>query len=235
MTPLIHLGIQGSYKSFEIALFEGGNYLDSFMGDKIQASSHFILSIDQVLKKNKKNFGDIAFIAVDQGPGAFTSLRVIISTVNALAFDTPVKLIGVDGLDALASQTLDAVDAQNIFLVALLNAYNNEVYYGVHEVGEQKKLKLHMPKGYKKIDELLAQLEKLAQEKNYNFLFTGNGSVLHKDLIFEKFKDRLVEPFGLLSVCSARKIGEMGFEQWGGEVNICSELQPLYLKATLSF
>ena len=225
MTSVVHLGIQGSYKSFEIALFEGGDYVDLFVGDKVQASSNFVLSIEQLLKRNGKNISDVAFIAVDQGPGAFTSLRVIISTINGLAFDTNIKLIGIDGLDALAQQALDNInkrDNKDYLLVSLLNAYNHEVYYGVYDINGGE-LAPRGPKGYKKVDVFLRELKELCDHNNKDCIFVGNGAELHKDLITWEIMD--------LSVCSAKQVGEMGFNKWEKKVGVCSELKPLYLKS----
>ena len=93
----------------------------------------------------------LAFLAVNQGPGAFTSLRVIIASINGLALgDAQKRLIGVDGLDALAQEAHQKyIKDQNALLVPLLNAYNSEVYYGVYESAGAN-VKPVAPKGYKK-------------------------------------------------------------------------------------
>lgn len=229
----IFAGIQGSYKSFEIALFQGENLLDVRVQDRESASSNFLLFFQAMLNDNKVSFEDLSFLAVDQGPGAFTSLRVLISTVNGLTFDTNLKLVGVDGLDALAQETFMSLDRahlgeQPVVLLSLLNAYNNEVYYGVHAVREDG-LKGLMPKGYKKIDLLLDEL--LLQYKHHKFVITGNAVQFYQSVIEAKLGDLLIEPFGLLSVCSAKQVGLMGLDQWKRGVNVCSELFPLYLKS----
>ncbi|MBU1008061.1 tRNA (adenosine(37)-N6)-threonylcarbamoyltransferase complex dimerization subunit type 1 TsaB [Candidatus Dependentiae bacterium] len=218
---MIYVGLQGSYKSFEIALFQDKICLQTVSGDGVQASSQFLVFFQKLLQKNKKKLSDLQFIAVDQGPGAFTSLRVIIATVNALAFETGVSLVGVDGLDALAQETCDLVkkairEPNKVVLVSLLNAYNNEVYYSICD-----------NKGYKKIDCLIDELEHM---KASRFLFTGNGASLHKELIFEILGDRIVNPYVPLSFCSAKQVGIMGFLFWEEKKNIYSELKPLYLK-----
>ena len=122
---ILYLGVEGSYKLFEIALFESEKLIQVVSGDKSSASSSFILSLHKILKDNKKKFEDLQFIAVDQGPGAFTSLRVIISTINALAFKATPSLergevsvpllVGIDGLDALAYETYDLLNEKKIF------------------------------------------------------------------------------------------------------------------------
>lgn len=221
-SPCFYVGLQGSYKSFEVALFQNEMLVQTISGDGVQASSQLLVFFQKLLQDNKKKFSDLQFIAVDHGPGAFTSLRVIIATVNALAFETGVALVGVDGLDALAQETVSLIpnkrEPKNLVLVSLLNAYNNEVYFAVRD-----------QKGYKKIDVLLAELKRKFTDKK--FLFTGNGATLHKKLIFDVFGDRVVEPYVPLPFCSAQQVGIMGFMSWKEKKNIFSELKPLYLKA----
>ncbi len=242
----IYLGIEGSYKSFQISLFENRSFLNLIEGDRVQASSEFIFLLDKILKESRKTFEDLDFIAVNQGPGAFTSLRVIISTLNGIAFSKKVSLIGIDGLDALAEETLDSVTNicppvyakatlgarderlcknNNVIIVPLLNAYNSEVYYG----GYNQDLSVVINKGYKNINILLEEI----YENFYDckFIFTGNGYLLYKDLINKKFNNKIIKNINLLKTCSTKKIGEMGFRFWSENNNISSELFPLYLKS----
>jgi tRNA threonylcarbamoyl adenosine modification protein YeaZ len=217
---MVYAGIQGSYKSFHIALFEGGVCLGSLFGEKVQASSQFLVLFDQLLKKYDKTLGDLSFIAVDQGPGAFTSLRVILSTVNGLAFSSNIKLVGVDGLDALAleaSKLIDKIDLDpGTYLVPVLNAYNKEVYFGIYDLDGN----LVGDKGCKKIDLFLSDLG----QKSKKIIFIGNGAELHK-----------LDPLFTLSTCSAQTVGVMGLEQWEQDAKISSELKPIYLgKSSLS-
>jgi len=238
----VYVGVQGSYKSFEMALFENGLCLQVIDGaaDKVRASSQFLLFFQKLLINSQKKFSDIQFLAVDQGPGAFTSLRVIIASVNALAFNTGLSLVGVDGLDALAQETFFLIlkkqreqIVKNLVLVSLLNAYNNDVYYAVHTIEYSENLGarflLAVPKTYKKIDSFLEELSQ--QFPDHTFLFTGNGAILHKELIYNILDDRVIKPFSPVLVASAQTIGDMGFLYWKNNQNISSQLTPLYLKA----
>lgn len=213
----MHLAIQGSYKSFGLALFKGGDYLDTLTVEHVQASSQFFTYVENFLNKHVIAFEDLDFIAVDQGPGAFTSLRVIITTLNGIAFSKKIPLVGVDGLDALAQEAL-VDNREKAYIVPLLNAYNNEVYYGVYEVLSQEKLRLCEPKGYKKIDLFLEEFFKTYEERKV--LFVGNGALLHN-----------IKSGSSLQVCSAKQVGMIGFDHWQKKINICYEITPLYLKS----
>ncbi len=226
------LSIQGSYSNLELTLFQNEKNIQTISGNNLKASSKLILEIDSILKQNKINLSDLDFIAVNQGPGAFTSLRVVISTVNGIAFANKIPLIGIDGLDALSLQTLKEFDFSHsttkpTILISLLNAYNNEVYFSVNKIVENKLEKI-IPNNYKKIDLFLDEIGK--QFENEKILFTGNGTTLHKDLIKERFGNNVIFQEKILQTPSAKQIGIMALEKCGQQ-NDQFKLKPLYLKS----
>ena len=180
---------------------------------------------------------DVSFIALDQGPGAFTSLRVLIATVNAFGFNNTIPLIGIDGLDALAEETVrsDQMVGKSNFshIITLLNAYNNDVYVGMYQITKKNNdysLESVTPNTYKKIDTLL---EELKNDTFKQLIFTGNGAELHQELIKKELKEKAVLSKPLLQTCSALQIGEMAFKLWKKQKKISYKIQPLYLKSLL--
>ena len=228
---LLFISIQGSFQNFEISLFDNKNILASIQKKAVRASSILIPEIENLLKKHGLSLEDISFIAIDQGPGAFTSLRVTITLANALAFAQNIPLVGVDGLEALAQETIDSVatkefEVQPTLLVSLLNAYNKEVYFAIHKITNGL---IAIEKNYKNIDLLLRELsEKYVSE---SILFAGNAVDLYQDKIQETFKNKSIILEKSIDVCSSEKIGEMGLEQWNKKENVQKSLYPLYLKS----
>ena len=88
---------------FSLAIVDGDKILASqnSTSNKVLSSS-IIGYIGDVLKKAKVKLSDIDGFAVGLGPGSFTSLRVGVSTVKALAFATSKPLIGIVSHDVLA-------------------------------------------------------------------------------------------------------------------------------------
>jgi len=85
--------------------------------------------IDAVLEEAALNREQIGLIAVGQGPGAFTGIRLACSVSQAIAFVQSLPVVAVNALQAVAA----AVDGQQpgIRLVAL-DARMGEVYFGVY-------------------------------------------------------------------------------------------------------
>src|SRR5687767_3976293 len=111
------LALQNTYQNVEIALFKDSQILASTTLSKLQASSHSMPAIQELLKTNNLTLKDLSFIGASQGPGPFTTLRVVIATVNGISFSTGIPLIGVDGLDTFLDEQKDS----RYPVVALLN------------------------------------------------------------------------------------------------------------------
>lgn len=70
----------------------------------------------------------ISLVAMAQGPGSFTGLRVGVTTAKALAFAWQAKLLGVNTLEAIAAQcqTLDTQEETRLEVV--LDAQRQELF-----------------------------------------------------------------------------------------------------------
>lgn len=224
MNNIFFLAIQGSYSVLEVSLYNNLTCIETITQDNFKASSSLIPVIQNLLNKNNLNLSNLNFIAVDQGPGAFTSLRVTISTVNGLAFASKIPLIGIDGLQALSAQVtneLEKAHTQNI-LITLLNAYNNDVYYKINNI---------YPNNYTKIELLLSHIkENFANKK---ITFAGNGAILHKDLILKELKEAFIEIYFVdILNANTEQIAKMALNIWEQDkTKLSFKLEPLYLKS----
>ncbi len=213
--------IHGTSNKLDIALFQDQECLDSVTKLDSRASSDLLPILDSLLKNHNLLLSDLSFITVDKGPGAFTSLRVTIATVNGIAFNNKIPLIGINSLEALTREALHAdPDAKNLGtqnIVTLLNAYNNDVYFLVAESAQ----------GCQNIDVLLDDIK--LKFKDQKILFCGQGSQLYKASIEHMFADQAVildEPL----LASAITVGQMGYEYWLKKENIENQITPLYIK-----
>lgn len=231
------LGIVGSYKHFEIA-FRYKNIDFSDKKENFNVSEKFIPYLSDLFKQHSITINDLDFIALDQGPGAFTSLRATIASCNGLSFASNVPLIGIDGLDALSREVFDknlefikSNPSEKIILIALLNAYNNDVYYAINEIvikDSNAELVLLEPKSYRNINEFLEYIA--SRYNSEKFLFFGNGFTLHKNLILEKLQGKIIDNAFEAEVCSAKFVLNLGQECFRKGENLSRKLLPLYLK-----
>lgn len=83
--------------------------------------------IEEIINEAKISFSDLSAIAVSQGPGSYTGLRIGVSAAKGLCYALSIPLIAIDTLTVLASQ-LDHVDGM---IVPMIDARRMEVYSAV--------------------------------------------------------------------------------------------------------
>ncbi|MFC5681666.1 tRNA (adenosine(37)-N6)-threonylcarbamoyltransferase complex dimerization subunit type 1 TsaB [Flavobacterium sp. MAHUQ-51] len=83
--------------------------------------------IEDCVKEAGISYKDLAAIAVSQGPGSYTGLRIGVSAAKGLCYALGIPLIAVDTLKALAAQ----VKVTSGVIVPMLDARRMEVYSAV--------------------------------------------------------------------------------------------------------
>ncbi len=229
MFPQLYVSVQNTYHCLQLALFSQEICLQKMVLQGTRASSHLILHIDTLLKNNNLTLSDLNFITVDKGPGAFTSLRVAIASINGIAFSHKMPLVGVDGLEALLQDGLaKAVSHNNIVgVVALLNAYNHDAYFGIVSIDDAAKKQM----GCKKIQEVVITIQQMFPTGN--LLVLGNGATVFLTELQDAFNDRLVIESPVQEVSSVERIAELGYQQWLGQQERSYNITPNYLKTQL--
>ena len=199
------LVLQHTYESVEIAIYYLGKQIAFRLEEKHQASSKLILAIDFLLKKASLKLSDLEVIIVNQGPGPFTTLRTVISTINGLAFATNLKIIGVNGLKALINYDLKDIAYPKVIL---FNAFANDVYFAIKTADS-------LELGVDTVDNLILKLNNLK-----SFFIAGNGFSLHKDK-FNSFDYQEIFPsYPTLDAIYYESHNQPSFDQ----------VLPLYLK-----
>ncbi|HTG65781.1 MAG TPA: tRNA (adenosine(37)-N6)-threonylcarbamoyltransferase complex dimerization subunit type 1 TsaB, partial [Flavobacterium sp.] len=86
--------------------------------------------IEESIKEVGITYKDLVAIAVSQGPGSYTGLRIGVSAAKGLCYALGIPLIAVDTLQALAAQA--KVDSG--LIVPMLDARRMEVYSEIFSV-----------------------------------------------------------------------------------------------------
>lgn len=218
------LSIQNTYTHIEMALFQEDQLINWVSEDKLRASKQFVPLMSHLLQEHCIKFSDLSFLAVNQGPGPFTTLRVVIASVNGLSYATKIPLVGIDALDALL---LEHENPEYPRTIALLNAFNQEVYFAI-SVPELSTAY----KGYKNIHALLQELQSVLPERSIRFI--GNAAELYRKDIESVLGSRVYIPSPTPQTSSIAQIGTMGLQQWHRQENVVQELYPLYLKQAVA-
>ncbi len=97
---MLILTIRTDKPEAELGLYEGKNKLKSLVWVAHRKLAEQLLGkIEDLLADQQKTFPDIKAIAVYEGPGSFTGLRIGVSTANALAYGLNIPVIAKGGND----------------------------------------------------------------------------------------------------------------------------------------
>ena len=120
------LSIETSTSICSVAIHEQGELLA--LAEIKEPGAHaekLLLLVDELFEKSGLSFGDLDAVAVSQGPGSYTGLRIGVSTAKGIAYALEIPLIGINTLQAMAaSQSVAPGD----YVVAVLDARRKEVY-----------------------------------------------------------------------------------------------------------
>ena len=92
-------------------------------------SSHLTVLIEQLIHNTGHALKDLGAVAVSDGPGSYTGLRIGTAAAKGLCFALDIPLLAVGSLRALAAQVTAATPVPAQFLyVPMLDARRQEVY-----------------------------------------------------------------------------------------------------------
>lgn len=117
-----------------VALAQARGIADSLQTTEHHAHvSQLAVLIDKLLKRNHLQVQDCSAIAVSEGPGSYTGLRVGVSTAKGLCYPANIPLIAVGSLTMLAHHYLDtySIEQPSSHIVPMIDARRMEVYTAV--------------------------------------------------------------------------------------------------------
>ncbi len=153
------LAFDTSSQALSVALTEDDNLLGKIdLNIKKNHSLTLMPAIDFLMTNAGLQPEDLDRIAVAQGPGSYTGLRIAVTTAKTLASTLNIDLVGVSSLAAIAAN----VDVAGK-VVPLIDARRQNVYAGIYENGLSVSQEQHI-----ELDKLM---ETLKTEET--LIFTG--------------------------------------------------------------
>lgn len=90
--------------------------------------------IEEIIQEAGLNFKELNAIAVSQGPGSYTGLRIGVSAAKGLCYALDIPLIAIDTLHVLAMQ----VKSANGLIIPMIDARRMEVYSAIFNPNFEK-------------------------------------------------------------------------------------------------
>ena len=175
--------------------------------------------IQALLAEAEVSAAELSAIAVGQGPGSYTGLRVGVSTAKGLSYALDKPLLSFGSLEALAWQVLPLARQLDAWICPLIDARRMEVYCAFFDAAGQ----LQRPIRAEVIDEQSFATE-LAERR---VLFVGDGVAKCAELL-SRSPQAMVLPEVLASAKAvgpllAQKFAQQAFED-------LAAFEPFYLK-----
>lgn len=209
------LNIETATKNCSVALAKDGKTL-AIREIATQNFSHaekLHVFIEEIFAETNLKLQDLSAIAVSQGPGSYTGLRIGVSAAKGLCYALSVPLISVDTLELLARK----IDIKNGIIVPMIDARRMEVYSAFFD------------SKYNKIRDTKAEVidETSYQDISEIMHLIGDGAMKFKDIL----TDAKFHYYPEIEFPSATEMAQVSFQKFqNNQLEDVAYFEPFYLK-----
>ena len=202
------LAFDTSNQALSLAILEDEHLLaQTTLNVKKNHSITLMPAIDFLMNSLDMKPTDLDRIAVAQGPGSYTGLRIAVATAKTLAHTLKIELVGVSSLLALVPEQVEGL------VIPVMDARRNNVYAGFYQSGQAVRSEAHLP---------LAEVLEIAGAANQSVTFVGETTAF-----VEQIKDALPQAAIQSTLPDASTIGRIGLDLPAQSIH---DFVPNYLK-----
>ena len=209
------LNIETATKNCSVALAKDGKTIlcKEIAEEGYSHAERLHVFIEAIIEEAGIALQDLSAIAVSQGPGSYTGLRIGVSAAKGLCYALDIPLIAVDTLQALAAQ----VTISSGLIIPMIDARRMEVYSAIFSPSLEKKR------------EVLAQIidENSFEDRQETLYFIGDCADKCKTVLTKRNHVFLEE----IVYQSAKEMSVLSFEKFkiSDTVDV-AYFEPYYLK-----
>jgi len=202
------LAFDTSNQALSLAILEDEHLLaQTTLNIKKNHSITLMPAIDFLMNSLDMKPTDLDRIAVAQGPGSYTGLRIAVATAKTLAHTLKIELVGVSSLLALVPEQVEGL------VIPIMDARRNNVYAGFYQSGQAVRPEAHLP---------LAEVLEMAGTADQPVTFVGETATFA-----EQIKDALPQAAIQSTLPDAATIGRLGLDLQAQSIH---DFVPNYLK-----
>ena len=180
----IILNIETATKNCSVALAKEGKTI-AYKEIAEQNFSHaekLHVFIEELLAENQLQFSDLSAIAVSQGPGSYTGLRIGVSSAKGFCYALNIPMIAIDTLQLLAKQ----IHIEEGIIIPMIDARRMEVFTAFYDKNHNQirntQAEIIDETSYQEISDKI-HLVGDGTEKFKNTL-TDDKFIFHSDVVF---------------------------------------------------
>ncbi len=215
------LAIESSALTASVAVCEDHQPIAAMTIQNGNTHSETLLPMaEQLLTHAGMSVADVDLFAVPVGPGSFTGIRIGVSLVKGLAFDSGKPCVGVSSLEGMAYN----LKGYSGILCPVMDARRNQLYNALFSIenGQIRRL----------TEDRLIPADQLAEELSAYHLpvvLTGEGSAILQDALADTVQ--VILPSPLLAIQNAVGVAELALAEYQqGHFVSDAQLLPVYLR-----
>ena len=219
---MLILAFETTAKAGSVALLEDGKLLaESYQNTGLTHSQTLMVMAEDMLKQAGKTVADVTAVAVAEGPGSFTGVRIGVAAAKGFAWGAQLPCYGVSTLEAMAV-TLGAYEGH---ICACMDARRNQVYNALFLADGAAPLRVTEDRAI-----ALAELKTELEHIDGNIYLVGDGAALTYRTLAPEIPNLVLPPEHRMhqrasgvAIVAAKKIA-------AGETGDANALTPNYLR-----
>ncbi len=220
---MVILGIDSSAVSASAAVVKDGKLIsESFLNVGLTHSVTLLSLIKQSVEGAGLSVSDLDAVAVTNGPGSFTGVRIGVATAKGIAQPEGKKCVPVSTLEAIAYPLIDT----NCVAVSVMDARCNQVYCALFRCENGKMTRLTEDDAIS-----LDSLRDILNNYNEKIILIGDGADISYNYLSKDIPDiAIASP--LIKYQRASSVAFIASERLDNKENIKTpdELVPSYLR-----
>jgi tRNA threonylcarbamoyladenosine biosynthesis protein TsaB len=217
------LNIETATDICSVALAKDGKLMALREMQTLNHAGQLTIFIDECLAEANVQMSDLAAVAISNGPGSYTALRVGSSTAKGICYALDLPMIAIDTLESLAFATFEEVKNAEALYCPMIDARRLEVYGAIFSYDTEGSLSI-----VEKTQPIIIDSQSFGNyfSEGKKLIFSGNGA--------EKCRPILTHEWARFhnTNCSARHLIKLSFAAFKKMqfINVAYHT-PEYLKA----
>lgn len=224
---MIILAIESSAVTASVAILKDNQLVAEYTVNHKKTHSQTLLPmIDEIVSMADMDASEIDVIAVSEGPGSFTGLRIGAATGKGIALALDKKMVSVPTLKAMAYNLY----SDDRIIVPIMDARRQHVYAGAYTFDEGRLLTMRESELIS-IEDLISSYKLLSDKTGKKLVFIGDGVDVAGEKIKEALGDICVLAAPQNKTARAGSVAMLAMSMAkAGEFTDADELKPDYLR-----
>ncbi len=215
------LALDTSSQAASCALLEDERPIGTFYIDaKLTHSQTILPMVESLLSASQRTLEEVDLLAVSNGPGSFTGLRIGTAAVKGIAHAMNKPCVGISTLEGLAYNLYGTKG----IACAVMDARCNQVYTALFDLDDSMR-RITEDQAIP-LEELIDLLKKQQKE----VILVGDGAVLCYNNIGEELRKKIRPAVPHQRLQNAYSVGLAAFLSHQDEAACARELVPAYLR-----